>query len=198
MKAKLIMALILILGLYGASLGQSHQGHNPQVQRDAETKQDNKAPSRQLSDLIRDGENSLRAVKEAARNRNAESLDRAVILYISILTEINNAMRLTDTDGKDFDKDLARVEKMSRKNLETLEDLRKDASTSLVGSLEDATVATGETLIAATDLRDEIKAEGDDHNGHGQHGCCGHGSGTRDPEKKKERGWGPLLRRRGC
>lgn len=176
-KANSIPALILALAFYGVSFGQGQHTHDSQAQGDDSSRQErNGAPSRPMSSLIRDADNGIRMIQRAVRDRNTESLARAVDSYLSVLDEVTDAMRLGDPYNKNLTKDIARVEKISRANLQALRNLRKTAPADFHERLEDAVAATGDTYDRATSLREEIYSEGDDpHDGHNGHGCM-HGS----------------------
>lgn len=199
MKFKVLLSLSLLIGLAGVGFAQEHQGHTPASRTGTSDKQPNQAPSRRISDLAKDGESGLRAIKQAVQNKDGELLDRAVNSYLSVLSETRDAIRLGDPDSKDFDRDLARVERMSRTNLETLADLRSTAPANLLGSLEDASTATRDTYVAATDLRDEIAGGGSSHHGsRAGRGSCGYGSGSGCSRRGRSVGWGWFSRWRGC
>lgn len=196
MRFKVLLSLSLLIGLAGIGVAQEHQGHTPPSRTSTNNKQPNQSPPRRISDLVRDGESGLRAISQAVQNKDGESLDRAVNSYLSVLSETRDAVRLGDPDSKDFDRDLARVEEMSRTNLESLADLRRTAPANLLGGLEDAATATRDTYVSATDLRDEITdVAGSHHGGRTGRGSCrvGYGSGC-----GRRGGWGWLSRWRGC
>ena len=195
MKFKVLLSLSILIGLAGVGVAQEHQGHTPPSRTGTNDNKPNQSPPRRISDLVRDGESGLRAIRQAVQNKDGESLDRAVNAYLSVLSETTDAIR-RDPDGKDFDRDLARVEQMSRTNLESLADLRKTAPANLLGSLEDAATATRDTYVSTTDLRDEITVSGSSHHGsRAGRGSCrvGDGSGC-----GRRGGWGWFSRWRGC
>ncbi len=201
MKLNTLVALILVLSTCRVSFGQGHRTHDTEISADTEAKQ-GKAPSGQLSDLIRDGERAMGIIGQAVGHQDAHRLDRAVDSYMAVLTEIRAAMRLGDQSSENFKKDLAAVEKMSKTNLEALQDLRTTATSDLWGRLNAASAATTETYGAASSLRRELHSEGNDrHGGQGGHGRCGHGShGAGSSERQRGQGhhWGWFSRGRGC
>ena len=176
MKHKVLSILILIIGLSVVGLAQGHQGHDSQSRPVTGNRQTNQAPTRQLSDLIKDGEGGLRSVKQAVLNQDTNSLDRALVSYISALSAIRDALRLSDPQGKSFEQDLARVEKMSRANLAALEELSQIATVTLLGRLEDASAVTEKTLAVTTGLQDGINTASGHHSSQSGQGCSGQGS----------------------
>jgi len=178
MRFKAMLSLILVLGLCGIGSAQQHEGHGSARPPGVDRGQTRQASPRALSDLVKDAEGGLEPIKHSITSNDAESLDRATNSYVSILSEIRDAMKQGDPDSRDFDRDLARVEKMSRTNLETLRDMRRSAPANALGGLDDAAAATRETYVAATDLRDEIAgADGSHHGGRAGRGSCGYGYG---------------------
>lgn len=199
MKFKVLLSLSLLIGLAGVGLAQEHQGHTPPSRTGTNDKQPNQSPPRGISDLVKDGESGLRAIKQAVQNKDGESLDRTVNSYLSVLSETRDAIRLGDPDSKDFDRYLARVENMSRTNLESLADLRRAAPANFLGRLDDAATATRDTYVAATDLRDEIADAGSSHHGSRTgRGSCGSGYGSGCSGRGRGHHWGWFSRWRGC
>lgn len=201
MKHKILSTLMLIVGLSVTGLAQGHQGHDSQNRPVVKDRQTNQAPTRQLSDLVKDGEDGLRNIKQAVRNQDADSLDRAMGPYISALSAIRDALRLSDPQSQSFEKDLARVEKMSRANLAALEELSQTAPVTLLGRLEDASAVTEKTLVAATGLQDEANTANGHHGGQSGQGCLGQGSRGVGCSAGRQSGGhhgGWLWLRRGC
>jgi hypothetical protein len=192
MKFKFLLSLSLLTGLAVAGFAQ-HEGHSPPSRQPSQT------PPRQISDLAKDGENGLRAIRRAVEDQDRESLDQAVKAYLLVLSAARDAMTSGDPDSRDFDRDLARVERMSRTNLESLADLRRTAPANLLGSLEDAATATRDTYVAATDLRDEIaNSVASHHGGSRGRGSCAVSYGSGCGRRGRGLGWGWLSRLRGC
>lgn len=201
MKHKILSTLILIVGLSVTGLAQGHHGHDSQNRPVVKDRQTNQAPTRQLSDLVKDGEDGLRSIKQAVRNQDADSLDRAMGPYLSALSAIRDALRLSDPQSQSFEQDLARVEKMSRANLAALEELSQTALVTLLGRLEDASAVTEKTLAAATGLQGEADSASGHHGSQSGQGCSGQGSrsaGCSAGQRNQSHHGGWFSRRRGC
>ncbi|MBI4455536.1 MAG: hypothetical protein HY644_06515 [Acidobacteria bacterium] len=184
LKPHMVAVLILALALCGVSFSQGHQTHESQISAGAENRQNSEPSLRPLSDLIRDSEKSMRIIRQVVRKRDVESLDRAVDSYIGILTETRDAFKHGVPHDKNFGKDVARVEKVSKTNFETLGDLAKSAPKNFRERLAEALVVTDDTYSAASSLRKEIYSEkGESQGGHGSgYGSEGLGGGH-------HRGW---------
>lgn len=176
MKHKVLSTLILIIGLSVVGLAQGHQGHDSQSRPNAGNRQTNQAPTRKLSDLVKDAEGGLRSIKQAVGKQDADSLDRALVSYLSALSTIRDALRLSDPQSESFEQDLASVEKMSRANLAALEELSQTATVTLLGRLEDASAVTEKTLAAATGLQDGVNTASGHHGSQSGQGCSGQSS----------------------
>ena len=195
MKCKVLSSLTLVLVIWSAGFAQEHQGHSSPSPPVTKTGQGNQSAPARISALVKRGEEGLKEIKTAVRRRDGEALNRAVEAYVVVMDQLRRAMRLAYPDSRDFDKDLAGLEKMSRSNLDALQGLNETAASDLWAALEDATAATGEVLNAATRLRDEVNADGDYQGGQG---CCGRGSADTRDQKNRGHHSGWLSRRRRC